>query len=257
MLAHQHPHKARIAALAAAGLQACALFFGSAHAADLPVPIMSPAASGSVSVSAVAHPYAAHVAEASHRFGIPETWIWAVMRAESGGRSLAVSHAGAMGLMQIMPRTWRMLDSRHSLGPDPFDVRANILGGAAYLRLMWDRYGDVALMLAAYNAGPGRVDEYRAGLRRLPAETSRYVARIAPSLGASAALPNASLSSSPSLPLRPGSVFAVTRNATGTTVGAAEEQQSTEVLTANSGALPRQFGTAADQLFVPLSPRQP
>ncbi|WP_439486549.1 lytic transglycosylase domain-containing protein [Blastomonas fulva] len=218
---------------------------------------MSPAASGSASVSAVAHPYAAHVADASHRFGIPETWIWAVMRAESSGRSLAVSHAGAMGLMQIMPRTWRILDARYGLGPDPFDVRANILGGAAYLRLMWDRYGDVALMLAAYNAGPGRVDEYRAGLRRLPAETSRYVARIAPSLGASAALSNARLSASPSHPLRPKSVFAVIRNVTGTTVGAAEDLQSTEVLTANSDALPRQFGTAADQLFVPLSARQP
>lgn len=208
-------------------------------------------------MSAVAHPYAPHVAEASHRFGIPETWIWAVMRAESGGRSIAVSHAGAMGLMQIMPRTWRMLDARYGLGPDPFDVRANILGGAAYLRLMWDRYGNIALMLAAYNAGPGRLDEYRAGLRGLPAETSRYVARIAPSLGASAALPNARLSSSPSRPLRPGSVFAVTRNATGMTAAAAEDQQATEAVTADSDALPRRFGTAADQLFVPLSPRQP
>jgi soluble lytic murein transglycosylase-like protein len=257
MPALQHPHDARIAAMAAAVLQACALFFGSAHAADLPVPIMSPAASGSASVLAVAHPYAPHVAEASHRFGIPENWIWSVMRAESAGRSLAVSHAGAMGLMQIMPRTWRMLDARYGLGPDPFDVRANILGGAAYLRLMWDRYGDVALMLAAYNAGPGRVDEYRTGLRRLPAETSRYVARIAPSLDASTAVPNARLSALPSRPLRPGSVFAVKRNATGTTAAAAEDQQATEAVTADSDALPRQFGTAADQLFVPLSPRQP
>ena len=65
-----------------------------------------------------------------------------------------------MGLMQIMPGTWAMLTERHRLGSDPFDVRANILGGTAYLRAMWDRYGDVSLMLAAYNAGPGAVQKY-------------------------------------------------------------------------------------------------
>ena len=56
-----------------------------------------------------------------------------------------------MGVMQIMPATWAMLTARHGLGTDPFDVRANILGGAAYLRAMWERYGDIRLMLAAYN----------------------------------------------------------------------------------------------------------
>jgi hypothetical protein len=130
-----------------------------------------------------AHPYAPHVAEASQRFGIPELWIWAVMRAESRGNSRAVSPAGAIGLMQIMPGTWSMLSARHGLGSDPFDVRANILGGAAYLRAMWDRYRNVSLMLAAYNAGPGRADDYAAGRRSLPAETVNYVAQIAPSLG--------------------------------------------------------------------------
>src|SRR3546814_15396215 len=88
-----------------------------------------------------------------------------------------------MGLMQIMPGTWNMLTSRHRLGSDPFDVRTNILAGAAYLRAMWDRYRDIRLMLAAYNAGPGRVDAYAAGRRRLPAETVAYVAGIAPALG--------------------------------------------------------------------------
>ena len=128
------------------------------------------------------HPYAAPVAEAAQRFGIPELWIWRVMHAESRGRIGAVSHAGAMGLMQIMPATWALLTARHRLGSDPFDPRANILAGAAYLRAMWDRYGDVGLMLAAYNAGPGRADAYVAGRRGLPAETRAYVARIAPKL---------------------------------------------------------------------------
>src|SRR3546814_12901683 len=80
-----------------------------------------------------------------------------------------------MGLMQIMPPTWAMLTARHRLGGDPFDVRANILAGAAYLRAMWDRYGDVRLMLAAYNAGPGRPDAYATGRRGLPADTLAYV----------------------------------------------------------------------------------
>lgn len=131
------------------------------------------------------HLYAALVAEASQRFDIPERWIWRVMHAESRGNRRAVSRAGAMGLMQIMPPTWAMLSARHRLGDDPFDVRANILAGAAYLRAMWDRYGDVRLMLAAYNAGPGRADAYAAGRRGLPAETLAYVRQIAPELGAS------------------------------------------------------------------------
>ena len=130
------------------------------------------------------HPYAPHVAEAAQRFGIPPDWIWRVMRAESRGKPRAVSRAGAIGLMQIMPATWTMLSARYRLGSDPFDIRANIHGGAAYLRMMWDRYGDVKLMLAAYNAGPGRADDYVAGRRRLPAETIAYIAAIMPGLNA-------------------------------------------------------------------------
>lgn len=136
------------------------------------------------SAAANPHPYAEPVAEASRRFGIPELWIWRVMHAESRGNRRAVSHAGAMGLMQIMPATWTMLSARHRLGNDPFDSRANILAGAAYLRAMWDRYRDVRLMLAAYNAGPGRADAFAAGRRRLPSETIAYVRQIAPELGA-------------------------------------------------------------------------
>jgi hypothetical protein len=125
------------------------------------------------------HPYAAHVAEASRRFGIPEAWIWAVMRVESNGDSRAVSSAGAMGLMQIMPATWADLRARYGLGADPFDVHANIMAGAACLRAMHDRYGNVTAMLAAYNAGPGRYDEHVSRGRPLPAETRAYLARLA------------------------------------------------------------------------------
>lgn len=155
-------------------------------AALVAVPLATPAAaSAQANAQIAAHPYARLVAEASQRFGIPESWIWNVMRVESGGNARAVSPVGAQGLMQIMPGTWAMLTKRYALGPDPFDVRANIHAGAAYLRLMWDRYRSVELMLAAYNAGPGRTDAYAAGRRGLPAETIAYVARIAPALGTS------------------------------------------------------------------------
>jgi hypothetical protein len=130
-----------------------------------------------------AHPHAAFIAEASQRFSIPEHWIRAVLRVESAGDVRAISSAGAMGLMQVMPDTWADLRSRHGLGRDPYDPRDNILAGTAYLREMWDRYGNVAAMLAAYNAGPGRYDEHLATGRVLPAETRAYVATLAPVLG--------------------------------------------------------------------------
>jgi hypothetical protein len=135
--------------------------------------------------SAARHPYAAHVADAARRFGIPERWIWAVMHVESNGDVRAVSTAGAIGLMQIMPSTWADLRARHRLGFDPFDVRDNIMAGAAYLREMHDRYGNVTAMLAAYNAGPGRYDEYLSRGRPLPAETRAYPAKLAAITGGS------------------------------------------------------------------------
>jgi len=134
-------------------------------------------------IRSAAHPHAAHVADAARRFGVPEAWIWAVMRVESNGDPRAISPAGAMGLMQLMPATWAILRNRYALGADPFDPRDNIMAGAAYLRAMHDRYGNVAAMLAAYNAGPGRYDDYLARGRRLPAVTVAYVAQIAPMIG--------------------------------------------------------------------------
>lgn len=134
-----------------------------------------------------ADPYAPFVSEAAQRFGLPASWIRAVMRAESAGDPRAVSSKGAMGLMQIMPATWAELRLRHGLGGDPFSPRDNILAGAAYLREMHDRYGSVALMLAAYNAGPARTDEHLAAGRALPAETRAYVAALVPELAADTA----------------------------------------------------------------------
>lgn len=123
--------------------------------------------------------YAALVVEAARRFSIPAAWIRAVMRIESGGDRRAVSPKGALGLMQLMPKTWADIRVRYGLGRDPFDPHDNILAGAGFLRELHDRYGSPGF-LAAYNAGPGRYEEFRDRHRPLPAETVAYVAAIVP-----------------------------------------------------------------------------
>jgi soluble lytic murein transglycosylase-like protein len=124
------------------------------------------------------HPFAAFVTEASRRFSVPEHWIRAVMRVESSAKPRARSRKGAIGLMQIMPRTWNELRARHGLGIDPYDPHDNILAGAAYIRELSDRYGAPGF-LAAYNAGPGRYERHLATGRPLPDETQAYVATLA------------------------------------------------------------------------------
>ncbi|QQS14979.1 MAG: lytic transglycosylase domain-containing protein [Rhodospirillales bacterium] len=138
-----------------------------------------PAAAVSSKSTSATDPYAAFVHEAAKRFGLPASWISAVMAMESGGDVLALSPQGAMGLMQIMPDTWAGLRASHGLGADPYEPRDNILAGAAYLREMHDRYGSPGF-LAAYNAGPARYDEYLMTGRELPTETQLYVAMLAP-----------------------------------------------------------------------------
>jgi len=124
------------------------------------------------------------IAEASHRFGIPEPWIRAVIKAESGGRTMRdgrpiTSRAGAMGPMQVMPDTYDEMRRIHHLGPDAHEPHDNILAGTAYLRAMFDRYGYPGLF-AAYNAGPERYGQSLRG-RPFPEETRLYLATVAES----------------------------------------------------------------------------
>ena len=140
--------------------------------------------------------WSALIDEAAQRFGIPSDWVRGVMRQESGGRTHLsgypiTSSAGAMGLMQVMPATFDELRARYGLGPDPHDPRTNIMAGAAYLREMYDRYGP-RYFLAAYNAGPGRVDDHLRTGRLLPYETRAYNAALMPAL-----VPNAVPASMP------------------------------------------------------------
>jgi D-alanyl-D-alanine carboxypeptidase len=127
-------------------------------------------------------PWGPYITEAAARYGIPAQWIRAVMQQESGGEEQAVSPVGAMGLMQLMPETYQMLQTSEGLGADPFNPRDNILAGAAYIKQMYDRYGAPGF-LAAYNAGPEDLDAYLAGAQPLPAETVNYLAAVTPNLG--------------------------------------------------------------------------
>lgn len=121
--------------------------------------------------SAVPHAYAAKVQELARRFDLSPALIEALVWQESRWRPSAVSPVGARGLAQLMPGTAR------ELGVDPDDPFANLEGGARYLRAQLDRFGgDLEKALAAYNAGPARVE--RAGGVPEIRETKTYVAAI-------------------------------------------------------------------------------
>lgn len=112
------------------------------------------------------------VAEQSRAHAVPPTLIRAVISQESGGDPSAISTAGAMGLMQLMPGT----ASAYGV-TNPFDPSQNVAGGVAYLHDLLQRYhGNVALALAAYNAGSGAVAKY-GGIPPY-AETRGYVENV-------------------------------------------------------------------------------
>ncbi len=111
------------------------------------------------------------IQEAGERYGVDPSLIRAVIQAESGGNPLAVSRAGARGLMQLMPETAAELGVTNS-----FDPTQNIMGGTSYISRLLDRYrGDVKLALAAYNWGMGNLEKRP---EAMPRETKNFITAV-------------------------------------------------------------------------------
>ena len=148
-------------------------------------PIYNPEAG--MSASELMQRWEPAIAAAARRFKIPAAWIRNVMRSESGGRTFLngqpiASNKGALGLMQVEPGTYTEMAAQYRLGGDPFDPKDNIYAGAAYLRWLHGKYGFPA-MFAAYNTGPGHLEDHIHHGAPLPAETRAYVASIIRALG--------------------------------------------------------------------------
>jgi len=112
------------------------------------------------------------IIEAARYYTLPPALVKAVVAVESSFEPAAVSHAGAQGLMQLIPSTARAMQVR-----DAFDPRDNVYGGARYLRVLANKFeGSVRLTVAAYNAGPKRVSRAR-GVPNIE-ETQQYVRRV-------------------------------------------------------------------------------
>ena len=136
-----------------------------------PVPVVSTTTESVVAVPPE-HAYDEFIREASLQYGVDAVLIRSVMQTESAFDALAVSRAGALGLMQLMPEVAAEMGVQ-----DPLDPRQNVMGGVKYLRRLLDLHrGNVRLALASYNAGATNVTQY-GGVPPFP-ETQRYVKEV-------------------------------------------------------------------------------
>lgn len=150
----------------ASQLQSASPGLASTGAGTPTAPVADPAQLGSnPEITAI-------VDQASQKYGVPVNLILGVIQQESAMNPNAVSSAGAVGLMQLMPTTARGLGATN-----PFDPVQNVMAGTHYLAIQLNRYqGNVQLALAAYNAGPGAVAQYH-GVPPYP-ETLQYIQKV-------------------------------------------------------------------------------
>jgi soluble lytic murein transglycosylase-like protein len=120
--------------------------------------------------------YSAMVRRIAQRYSVEWKLVMAILASESGGDPAAVSPAGAVGLMQLMP------DTAKDLGVDPFDPEQNVEGAVRYLSTLLSTFGSVDLTLVAYNAGPSFAVRYRDGSVELGMETRAFLTRVGESL---------------------------------------------------------------------------
>jgi soluble lytic murein transglycosylase-like protein len=116
--------------------------------------------------------YSEMVRRIARRYSVEWELVMAIIASESGGDPAAVSPAGAVGLMQLMPQT------AVALGVDPWDPEQNVEGAVRYFSSLLSTFGSVDLSLVAYNAGPGFAQRYKEGTVELGAETRAFLMRV-------------------------------------------------------------------------------